>query len=774
MMKPAVEAATRIRMDLMEASRPIVRYAEALRLIKPRLEALEADAREFRAGVLEKFPDGEGWRVDHDAVARNKDLLAGYNQLHRQVVDEICACENALRLIGLDGALECVAPSSGLGKEFDRLEEYPWGAPGEPAPRHFVESWKFGVEDRLDEAVEGIQSLAGYDEYGDHSWETAHQAWSGMGDFVWTHLKVVGGTPQEVLSGNLSDEYKGDWNKLFTWWGEEIQWDHQAFLRGENGFQAYVDDPNRAAAKTLSGLVPVFGALKWVGRFAKRGLPAGVHPVLGALGAGVERVSYPLRRVRETVNAWGRSGWDRVMGPLDDKLRMLASEVRQGLDRVSGNGWGRAALAGADADGGGRSPGRWGAHGLATVVDEDLVRGGHRRSAGGGHGDDGVVPRRAADGPGDVDPPRHDAPESPEPDRPKSSETPVRTDRHGNPLIVDEHGKPLPEDRGDGRSHYASDPEGTFRDDQGRLRSSVDGAKFTEDPYAGTGEVTHFHDWSRSPAERGWDDPARQAEFKQASTAWQEVREVARRARSAARDSLEFAREWLARTDPKVKVDTKGYSTLAKTLEEKLRTATDLTDAEYKALEHHQKLLKKAGDAELELRKASEWAGDRGGHLTLEDQGRRVILGETGGSPGGHSSPGSGTLDQVGIGGPDIDPPTRGGPRSERYEIVFDENKGGASPKMGSRQGAQQGTLPYLRDLLSSSGDSRLARRLAVLRDAGEFPGFFEALRRGEVVVRYQFVNSRPDGTLRAGEFNLGSEVRLRWDGGDTFDLITD
>lgn len=769
-MAPATVAAARIREDLLKASKPLVKYAEALRIIKPRLEALENDAREFRSSVLEEYPGGEGWRVDHQAVERNKDLLARYNQLHRQVVDEISACENELRSIGLDGAMECLAPSSGLPAEFDQVQEYPWGAPGEPAPRNFLESWMYGAWDNVEEFKDGISALAGYDEHGNHSWENFGNAWDGVRDFVWTHVKVAAGTPQEMLSFNPSDEYKADLNKLATVWGEGVQWDHQAHLRGENGWHAYEEDFHRAGAKTVTGMIPVLGFGKMIRRMTrgKVPVPAGIHPVLGIVGAGAHRVTQPLVHVGQRLRSLGRAGWDRIMGPLDEKLTRLANQVAQGLDQVSGNGWRKVALAGADVGGGGRSPGRWGSHGLVeTVVDEDLARGGSRGSHGAG--EEGV-PRRAADWSGDAEPPRRPIPEGP--DLPEPAD-PVRRDRHGNPLIVDENGKPLPEDRGDGRSHYASDPEGTFRDTQGKLRSSVDGAKFAEDPYAGDARIVHHHDWTQAPAARDWADAARQAEFKQAAKAWEEIRSATRKARAAAKESLEFAREWLARIDPEVDVDTRGYSTLANALERESKTL-DLTDAERAALKHHQKLLEDAGEAELKLQRASEWAGDRGGHLTLEDQGRRVILGETGGSPGSHASPGSGTLDQVGISGPDIEPPSKQAVRPERYEIAFDENKGGNSPKLGSRGGAQQGTLPYLQDLLSGKGDRRLAERLTALRDAGEHPGFFEALRRGEVVVRYQFVNARPDGTLRAGEFNLGAEVRLRWDGGDTFELITE
>ncbi|RRD02628.1 hypothetical protein EII34_15675 [Arachnia propionica] len=123
-------------------------------------------------------------------------------------------------------------------------------------------------------------------------------------------------------------------------------------------------------------------------------------------------------------------------------------------------------------------------------------------------------------------------------------------------------------------------------------------------------------------------------------------------------------------------------------------------------------------------------------------------------------------MDQTGISGPDITPPEAGKniPRPKRYEIIFQENKGGniSKTQLGTRGGAQQGSLPYLISILEAQNpNGRFLNDLKHLKTSGQYPGFFKALERGEVTVRYQYTNTRTNGTLRTGEFNLGPEVRL-------------
>ena|GEM_PF-1454581 len=67
-----------------------------------------------------------------------------------------------------------------------------------------------------------------------------------------------------------------------------------------------------------------------------------------------------------------------------------------------------------------------------------------------------------------------------EPDKPVGRDSQQASDP--NRPGYDTEGKPLKEDRGDGKMHYANDPEGTFREKDGKLRNSDGG--YANDPYS--------------------------------------------------------------------------------------------------------------------------------------------------------------------------------------------------------------------------------------------------------------------------------------------------
>lgn len=216
---------------------------------------------------------------------------------------------------------------------------------------------------------------------------------------------------------------------------------------------------------------------------------------------------------------------------------------------------------------------------------------------------------------------------------------------------------------------------------------------------------------------------------------------------------------------------------LSAAIEDKIRNG-NLSQDEQEHLEYQQDLLRAAHEAEIALKKTSEWAGDFGGQKFLESQRCQVISGYAGDSPDGHVSQGRGEVGQVGISGPDITPPDAGksAPWSEHYEIVFQVNEGGdvSEPRLETFKGAQQGSLRYLTYSLNAQNpNGRFLNDLRQLKITGQYPGFFKALEQGEVRVRYQYANTRTDGTLRSGAFDLGGEVRLQWDGNNTFKLIT-
>lgn len=545
------------------------------------------------------------------------------------------------------------------------------------------------------------------------------------------------------ITGDTPDEgFREKQNKAFTQWGAMVNWDHQEHLAGGDGWHAYSEDGVKAWTETLLGL----GAGGLAGRtLLRRGrhsrvLPKGVRTGLTHLHNATTALSQPWLRFKHGIRQFAL---DHVVNPLDDKLRVLAEQARRGLEEVA-DPWRNTALAGAGGPGGRGGSGMW---------DDPHTALSHVDTPGGGRGggpdvvDADPVPRRADPGLPEGDLPGTEVPEV---------EPPRRTDRYGNELIVDDHGQPMVQERHDGRLHYASDPEGTFRDNQGVLHHWLDG-KFVEDPYKIPGYIAEHASWDIPPR----DYPLPDADI---TPEWQTLRENARTARAAAADSVKFAEEWITHAD------SKSYNALAQGLDRR-KSDPNLTAAQRAEIEQHRRLLEDAHKAELDLQHGSEWAGDRGGHLVLEDQGHQVILGGTGSSPGAHSSPGAGAFDQVGISGPGIEVP--GGKRAggDRYVMTFQENKGGNSPQLGSRNSAQQGTLSYLQDLVANNSDPRLGDTLRQLRDQGRHPGFFDALARGEVVVRYQYTNARTNGTLRAGLFNLGAEVRIRWDG-TTLELL--
>ncbi|MDO5066156.1 MAG: hypothetical protein Q4D96_02600 [Propionibacteriaceae bacterium] len=793
LMQRAGAPASRIIEDLAAAGSAIQQFAEELREIKPKLEKVESQAREFRAEALQGYPEEVGnwlwigpppppeelaqmsldegprrtentdWRRHQHAVNRNNSLLADYNFLFEQVVRAVEDCERVIRRLYSKRLNLASEPAPTFPHDFQHYGEYPWGSWVERRSKNFPDAFGMAFSQFSEELAFDAMAHVGMDEEFNFSLENAWQTW--QEDFAFIGLTAKAGFQSAghvVVGRPVTGKAKEELDTVLAGWGDVILWDHQAALAGKNGWHAYEEDPQKAYSRLgLNLLVPSFGA-RGVLRAAKgaRVLPRWVHRGLEHTDKALRFLERPVRDFRQRVTNYAVT---HVIDPVDARLRDLGRQVLGELRGLHDAQWRNTALAGAH-HGRGHGAGMWHEHTSFNQVHDGHGRGsGHGQ--GSGHGFDDPAPRRAAPGQ------HHDAlghdPSSPEArviENPEVEAPPRRTDRYGNELIVDDRGDPLPQERHDGRMHYASDPEGTFRDRQGVLHSWLDG-QFVEDPYKIPGHIDERASWGQHPHEYGWPDSSRQGLHDATNHHWGTLREDARTARAAAKGSVEFADRLVP------EADSKSYQGLAKALDRQLKKS-DLTDAQRAEIKHHQKLLDDAHKAEKALRKGSEWAGDRSGHLMLEDQGHQVILGETGPSPADHSSPGAGAFDQAGISGPDIESPTGKRAADEHYTLTFQENKGGDSPQLNTRNSAQQGTLSYLRDLLTNNTDPRLKDNLIALRDAGHHPGFFRALERGEVVVRYQYANARTNGTLRTGEFNLGHEVRIRWSGGD-FELIT-
>ena len=333
-----------------------------------------------------------------------------------------------------------------------------------------------------------------------------------------------------------------------------------------------------------------------------------------------------------------------------------------------------------------------------------------------------------------------------------------RYDEKGNPLY-DDHGDPVEVDRGDGRKHYASDPEGTFRSQDNRLRHS-DNGQFAEDPYAHRPKGIKYYARKILLGDHDWNNPALAERTKADTRIWDEARTKARTDRRAATQAINDIETLKTQDGKKLQLDTtdKSYTKLAKEID-KIKHKLD-PESQAKA-EKIRDSLDVAADSASDLRKVSEWAGDRAGHhLTLDHTpdaggtGRRPLLGEPADTPDGAKPTGAGKGDRFS---------TEGDSR-----LVFGENKGGDSPGLGSRETAagpraQQGTAEYVMDLLSGKNqDPRLLEALTSLEHSPEHAGFYQKLKTEGVEVVYEMVNARTDGTVKVGQFDLGGKVILK------------
>ncbi len=221
-----------------------------------------------------------------------------------------------------------------------------------------------------------------------------------------------------------------------------------------------------------------------------------------------------------------------------------------------------------------------------------------------------------------------------------------RYDENGNPLY-DDHGDPVEVDRGDGRKHYASDPEGTFRSQDNKLRNS-DNGQFAEDPYAHRPKGIKYYAQKILLGDHDWNNPALAERTRADTRLWDEARTRARTDRRAATQAINDIDTLKTRDGKKLQLDTtdKSYTKLAKEID-KIKHKLD-PESQAKA-DQIKNSLETASDSASDLRKVSEWAGDRAGHhhtLDGADVGRKPLLGEPANTPDGASPTGAGKGDR--------------------------------------------------------------------------------------------------------------------------------
>lgn len=322
-------------------------------------------------------------------------------------------------------------------------------------------------------------------------------------------------------------------------------------------------------------------------------------------------------------------------------------------------------------------------------------------------------------------------------------------DEDGRPFY-DEDGKPLEVDRGDGKRHYASDPAETYRDSHDALQKK--GGGFGDDPYAGWDkDIDVFND--RGPGKNHpWDDPTHDDNYHEDRQKRTDLDTTARERTEAAKATFDDLKSY------GMKPEGKSFRKLERELTKEIMPNLG-PKARGRAFEVRD-ILVKAAKASEDAGRASEWLGERAAVHRNKDLGRDTIIGDPPDDPKDFTRTGPGKVDVAAIEGDKT--------------FVVDEAKSGDSPNYSSRATengvrAQQGTLDYIKDLLSGKNqDPRIIETLTRLKQEGKHPKFFENLAAGKVELAYELIQARTNGNVTASNFRIappGGKIMLTWDG---------
>ena len=321
-------------------------------------------------------------------------------------------------------------------------------------------------------------------------------------------------------------------------------------------------------------------------------------------------------------------------------------------------------------------------------------------------------------------------------------------DEDGRPFY-DKDGNPLEVDRGDGKRHYASDPADTYRDSKDALQNKEGG--YGKDPYTGWDkDVDVFND--REPgANHPWDDATHDDNYHGDRQKRTDLDTTARERTEAAKTTFDDLKSY------GMKPEGKSFKKLKSELSE-LLPYIDLKHAD-RANEIFD-ILDDAAAASEKAGRASEWLGERAAVHRNKDLGRDTIIGDPPDDPRDFTRTGPGKVDVAAIEGDKT--------------FVVDEAKSGDSPNYSTRRTengvcAQQGTLEYIKDLLSGKNqDPRILENLTRLKQEGKHPKFFENLAAGKVELNYELIQARTNGNVTASNFKIappGGKIMLTWDG---------
>ncbi|MFT3888484.1 MAG: hypothetical protein QM713_10030 [Arachnia sp.] len=732
LMKPAVDGATDMQGVTSRIGTAITTYAEALEGIKPDLEAFEKRAETFRTRALQGYevtnleaygsaafstyyPGGFpanligtsadptakttiDWIEHGPAVEKNKAMLAEYNQILERISTAATTCAASIQR---ELTLVCMAaPETITAEMLDANPDFSsWGQPTEE-DRNCSESVGHGAGNWWHNTWTSAASLIGRDPVtGDWSWATVGKSLLGVGDFLLsTVILVVPGVniAAAAYSVNSDSEFAnflGDrLNVAIGSWGGLIGWDQQAHMAGENGWHKWEEDG--IAALTESGLniatffIPGAGVAGNVAKTALRGTKVGSFVVKAAHGlefvipGGSHLAAVTIRVVDFGVDSI-KTGWRK----LTDLVPRLPGH-HPDAPRF-------------DLPDNPHTP-----NGPSRVPDHTPFSESHGLDRPKADGPDGPTTHP----PTDVDPdvrPGHG------PDAPTSAPDggPV-TDRHGRPYWFDD----------DGRRHLKNDPEGTFRDEDGRLH---DGKGFATDPQKVDPSGLPIENAVKGETVRGYEVDA---DFR----ASHDDLVAAQTERSAA------AAEATARLDDaahKAGIDPEKLKHSEEKVTETLRKMAADGEIRQRDVQHLTELANQRRTATTAVNNGSQVLGEHAAEAVSEARGQTTII---------HAKDGAGAnqLDHVTL---SAEPPT----------LNVYEAKGGSgqtTPRTVDGVRVHQGTSAYLNDLLHVDG--RVVEGLRdYMRRPDADPTIVQAIQDGTLKVRYELVRGRTDGRIDVTEF---------------------
>jgi len=342
------------------------------------------------------------------------------------------------------------------------------------------------------------------------------------------------------------------------------------------------------------------------------------------------------------------------------------------------------------------------------------------------HADAGGVRPTAPDGPAVPDSPLNpDAPSGHAPHDSAGGGNPPAHAPDGGPTH-DRHGRPYSFDDG-GQRHLANDPDGTYRDANGRLHDETTNS-FVNDPNkpetagdvqtANKGETTHPALDDAAQAEHAGRVQDRAELQVESNAAHQRLSELAK--------GLDLEPGALRRSEASVR------TTLNRLLDDNVITERQL-----------ERLTDAANDARrarVALSEASRTLAEHIADAVADSHGRTTLIDAL-------EAVGRDHLDHAAIG---ISP-------DGRVVFTVSELKGGTA-QLGTRMvdgvEVQQGTTPYLRDLLET--DPRVLESLSeYLKRPDADPRIADAIRRGEVAVEYNLIEAKPNGTINETSFTI-------------------